>query len=253
MIQTAWLRKLVGMERLEALARALAEENKKPITPHLGNGTLLLAVLISLMPASSAYLTYLSSSLDVTTVAVGIAACLGMVVRTNRGITFLGVTNWSRSFYLTHTAFALGCIPTLLLMLFSPQALYNLGTYSHDQASVQQVAPQSIYFFILKVSLWAGFTEEFIFRGLIVSVARRWKGLDTQLQRDVFAVVLSALIFGAGHLHSWGPLMSLAVAGIGGGLAVAYIAIGERLLPVIIYHCLFDMLSLAFAIVGHKT
>ena len=65
---------------------------------------------------------------------------------------------------------------------------------------------------------------------------------------DVFAVLASGIIFGLAHIPSWGIALSLAITGLGIGFGVAYVANGERLAPLIVYHAVFDICSLTAAI-----
>ena len=83
---------------------------------------------------------------------------------------------------------------------------------------------------------------------MLVTALRRIELFATQHQRDLFAIFFSAALFGVCHFALWGPYMAFAVAGLGFGFGLAYIAIGERLLPVIVYHIIFDFLSLLIAI-----
>ena len=251
MIRNQFLIKFLGIARFQELRCALSSESKVSKTPSLGSAHVFLAVMLALLPAISGSLGSLPSDVDITTVLVGTAAVLAVMFRNRVQIPFLAVDNWKRSMHLVHTAFAIGCIPALLLVLFHPEALYLLSKpVQQDSPGVHTVIPW--WLFVLQVSMWAGFTEELIYRGLLVSVLRRWSALHTQPARDLFAVTLSAFVFGLGHLSSWGPGMSMALVGLGFGLGLAYLAIGERLLPVIIYHILFDALSLSCALFSYR-
>ena len=87
-------------------------------------------------------------------------------------------------------------------------------------------------------------TEEIIYRGLVVSGLRRIGFCKAQLRTDLVACAVSALLFGVAHAGTWGLPAALAIMGLGFGFGVGYIAAGERLIPVIIYHFAFDFLSL---------
>jgi hypothetical protein len=50
----------------------------------------------------------------------------------------------------------------------------------------------------------------------------------------------------------WGLTPSLTLTGLGIGFGLAYIAIGELILPLIVYHIIFDALSLSFAFLAYK-
>ena len=99
-------------------------------------------------------------------------------------------------------------------------------------------------FMALIVAVWAGLTEELIYRGMLISALRRSKFNLSTRRKDSLAIVVSALIFGIGHVPFWGVPMSLAVTGVGVGFGVAYIATGELLVPVILYHIGFDLISI---------
>lgn len=111
-----------------------------------------------------------------------------------------------------------------------------------------ELSKLGIALMVIKVSVWAGLTEEIIFRGMLISILRRWQAFNKQLHRDLFAVIVSAAVFGLSHIFVWGPVMALVLFGLGLGFGVAYIAIGELLLPVVVYHIGFDILSIGASI-----
>jgi membrane protease YdiL (CAAX protease family) len=246
-IKNSILRKFLGLGRVEELRLALTCD-RNPAEPLMGSLPIALAVLISLLPLYGGALTELQQRIDAVTLFVGIAACLALVLRARLKIPFQSVSSWKDSLRLTHTAFALGCIPTVLVLLIHPEALYQIAPHEHAHAA-HPLPPHrwNIGFLLLQVSVWAGLTEEIIYRGLLISVLRRWNIFPSQGARDIFALLVSSLIFGATHFLTWGLVMSYALFGLGLGLGAAYLAIGERLLPVVIYHIIFDSLSLAAA------
>jgi membrane protease YdiL (CAAX protease family) len=134
-----------------------------------------------------------------------------------------------------------------LIVLIFPTTLVEFQQATNQAATA--AAPESQLWgkiqVILIASLWAGVTEEFIYRGMLISFLRRWRLFSQQRINDLFAITLSGLLFGLSHLAMWGPLMSLSLIGIGIGFGLAYIATGETLLALIIYHILFDALSLS--------
>lgn len=101
---------------------------------------------------------------------------------------------------------------------------------------------------VIMISMWVALVEEILFRGVLVSILRRWKLISTQRQRDVFATLLSASIFGFAHYATWGPIAAIALVGLGIGFSIAYIANGEQLLPLILYHFAFDLLSISISV-----
>ena len=250
MIRNEFLVKFLGFSRFQELRRNLISEAENEKKPVLGSAAILLAVMLALLPAISGSLGSLPNDIDITTVLIGTASVLSVVFRNRVQIQFQYVKEWKKSLGLIHTAFALGCVPALIIILFNSQALYLLSQPSHSGANKVSTIPW--WLFVMQVSVWAGLTEELIYRGLLVSVLRRWSALPNQKYRDIFAVSLSALVFGLGHMSSWGPAMSFALVGLGFGLGLGYLAIGERLIPVIVYHILFDALSLTCALFSYR-
>lgn len=239
---------LLGVDRIKELYYAYRSETlNKCAYPQLSSITLFYAVLVAALPAFSFFIKDLSVRIDITTVAVGIAVCLAVLFRLNTRLSIESIPDWRQALRLTHTAFAIGCIPIVAIVIAFPDSIYQVRDYvsAADGKSTGMPPVRSAIWFILSVSVWAGLTEEMIYRGMLVSALRRWHGFSQQWQRDLFAVTISSLMFGLVHLYSWGPLMSLALVGIGAGFSMAYIAIGERLSALIIYHILFDALSLS--------
>ena len=244
------LKKFLAGERFYALFKAYRTASNTKVRPELPFVALLIAVVLALFP-TLAPLAPNALGLDMTTFFVGLAAAFGLIYRNTHALPFPHVTHWRESLSLTHTAVALGCIPVVALLIIHPQALYVLGTGSDSSGNSQLLAGQgSKLFFIAKVATWSGLTEEIIYRGCLISIARRF--FAEYRHRDLLAIVLASLLFGIAHLPSWGIPMSLALMGLGVGFGVAYVAIGEKLMPVVIYHILFDCLSLGFAMVSYK-
>lgn len=250
MIRNRFLTKFIGFDRFNELLQSLNAESASDKTPALGSGAIFLAVIVAMLPSIFGALGSSPGDVDITTVLVGTAAVISVIFRNRVHLRLHLINHWRVSLKLIHTAFALGCVPALMLVLFHPEALYILSEPSHAQAQSGQ--PMHWWYFVLQVSIWAGLTEEIIYRGLLLSVLRRWSAIPTQRLRDIFAIILSATIFGLGHMNSWGPAMSFALVGLGIGLGLGYVAIGERLLPVIVYHIVFDALSLTCAIFSYR-
>lgn len=245
-------RKLLAINRIERLYNTFLEQSRSKPEGSVGTVPVIIAIVIAVLPALAANIELPAKTVDLTTVFVGISTCLAIIYRVKHKIPFHSVKEWTRSFDLTHTAFGLGCIPAVYLAIFHPHALYELGqsTGMSSAGSAQGPSSLEIFMFLLKVSVWAGFTEEFIYRGLLVGVMRRWRLIKNDMLRTLIAIIASALIFSLGHVAHWGILMSVALFGLGLGFGVAYIATGELLLPIIIYHICFDMLSLWVAIIA---
>ena len=189
--------------------------------------------------------------ISLPTLGFGVCASLAIVIRWVLKLPFASVTNWRKTLNLTHTAVALGCIPALVVLALFPELLADRHDFLVEATSSggpkmpgPRISLSEKILTIVSMATWIAVTEEIIFRGLLVSVARRWRAISTQKKRDLFAITLSALLFGLGHWATWGPAAAIALAGLGFGFATAYIVTGEKILPVIIYHTLFDTLSL---------
>jgi len=121
------------------------------------------------------------------------------------------------------------------------------------EENINSTVIRNLSTFIVQVSVWAGLTEEFIYRGLLITALRRSPmfGMN-QINKDKVAILVSAVIFGFSHYMLWGLPASLTLTGLGLGFGIAYIAIGELILPLIVYHIIFDILSLSFAFLAYK-
>ena len=255
MISNSYIRSFLGIKRFEELARTFKKGSSEAPPRRFGTTIIFLAIFIGLLPALAAFLDIAAKSIDIATVFVGVAACLAILFRVYLRIPFHSVSRWRESLSSVHTAVAIGCIPTVIIVVWFPEALFLLVEDEVADSAPGVVVSKSIFTtvsFIFKVSVWAGVTEEFIYRGLLIGVLRRWKGLSSQLQRDIFAIFISSALFAICHMHTWGPEMSVALFGLGIGFGIAYISVGELLLPLIVYHILFDALSLSFAFLSLK-
>lgn len=251
MIRNPLLRRFLGLDRIALLGEAL-KANTSALPGHgIGLAEVTLALAIASLPFLSFFARNTNSKLDITTAFVGIATVLAILFRVTRKIPFYHAKEWRRDISLTHTAFAIGCIPAVLIVLIDPEALSHLNATKSAVQVVPGARPSSfgLALFVLKVAVWAGLTEEIIFRGMLISVLRRWQLLRTQRARDTLAVVVSATMFGLSHLPVWGPSLSLALVGLGVGFGAAYLAIGEAIMPLVLYHIIFDVLSLTAAYV----
>ncbi len=246
------LKKFVGVDRIEELLRRFLAQSETPLKIEISYIGLLAAIGISLLPLASNFLDLYKKDVDIVTVFIGTATVLAILFRVHHRIPFVSVANWRKSLSTTHTAFALGAIPTALVLIFSPESLLPPTALFKSDSQTEIITVQ-LWQLILQVSVWAGLTEEFIYRGLLISAIRRSHifGLS-QLRKDKVAVVLSAIIFGFSHYALWGLPASLTLTGLGIGFGIAYIAIGELILPLIVYHIIFDALSLSFAFLAYK-
>jgi membrane protease YdiL (CAAX protease family) len=251
------LNNFLGTERWQALLQALREQTAVEARPSLGWDALFVALLISLAPIM---VTFWDAdrpagapASPLPTLAFGICTLLAMLTRSRLQLPFVKTRHWRKSLSLTHTAFALGCIPAVFTLIASKTMLaerHDALAKAVDGAS-QQSSPLGIagtVALVLAIAGWVAVTEEFIFRGTLVSVVRRLKVFPRQWQRDTAAALLSALVFGLAHWPTWGALPALALVGLGTGFVVAYIANGEELLPIILYHFAFDALSITVSL-----
>jgi hypothetical protein len=157
-------------------------------------------------------------------------------------------------FKLTHTAVALGCIPAVLVVLFSPSLITDhqeviresLGPLTAAKSQKAGILMKALI--VLCFAAWAAITEEIIYRYCLISIVRRSKIASTQRARDCLAVGLSSLIFAGSHIVFWGLPAAIALFGLGIGFSLAYLANSERIAPVLCYHFLFDVLSLTAAL-----
>lgn len=89
-------------------------------------------------------------------------------------------------------------------------------------------------FHILIVSLLAGLSEEFLFRGAVQGILGRVMG-------GLPALVLASVIFGCFHPLTWGYVLMAAL--IGFYLGLCWILTGNLLVP-IITHAVYDFVAL---------
>ncbi len=250
------LDKLIGKERWQQLATALKRQSSSRQGPELGTSAIIIALVLGITPAllTSVQSIAPASKIDLPTLAFGVCSVLGIVARWRLALPFSRTKNWSESLSLTHTAVAFGCIPAVLVLIFAPdlfaerQDVMTAAVSPRGPASAPRPSALYVFSIVIMISMWVALVEEIVFRGVLVSILRRWKLIKVQRQRDIFAAVLSASIFGLAHYSTWGPIAALALIGLGIGFAIAYIANGEQLLPLILYHFAFDLLSISVSV-----
>lgn len=244
------LSRFLATDRWMALWNAFCGESTENKTPAASLPLVLIALVVAVLAPGFAILdTTVRSQVSLSTLAFGIGAVLALLIRRKMGISPTG--EWRKALSLTHTAFAVGTIPAILVLAVHPEFLSD----RHDTLG-EMMAPGgekrvSVWQLIAMAplaALWVGITEELIFRGLLVSVLRRWRIFSTQQKCDLFAIVISSIIFGAAHTITWGPFAGIALTGLGIGFAIGYIANGERIWPVALYHFAFDTLSMLVAL-----
>ncbi len=252
-IHNSALRKFLAINRFRELFKAFSRYSHQQRFPQVHSVSLFIALFIGCGPL---LLGSLQSPLSpqFLTALVGVSACLSIFFRRYLNLEMNLKGPWIESLRLTHTAFALGCVPAVIILIFHPAALFQVTeTIIPGGAGAKvQIDKFTLICEILIISLWAGVTEELIFRGMLLSAIRRWKHFSSPWTANLVAIFLSSTIFALGHLPVWGPGLSFAVFGIGIGLGVAYIANDERILPLIIYHSLFDFLSIGFSLLTFK-
>ncbi len=250
------VRDFLAIERWRAFSDALRRETSSAVVPPLPSIAVFLAFIVTITPVALTFAAERSRASESVfpTLAFGVCTLLAIVSRRSLGLRLRPTENLRNALSLTHTAVALGCIPAVLAVVFSPKLLsqrHNLLSQQMQVGPHPGAHPASLIFVILLVmaiALWVAVTEEIIFRGLLVSIIRRWHILPTQRSRDILAVLCSAVIFGAAHYSTWGPAAALGLAGLGLGFSLAYIANGEQIVPVVLYHFAFDFLSIMLSL-----
>ena len=246
-------KKFVGFSRWLRLRAALRESSahEKQL---LSSTRVLTALLVAATPLTIVFLDeYYETGSRLTTYSFAICSLLAILLTWASDLNLLEKRPLRQSLSLSHTAVALGCIPAVLVIALSPQL------FVERQEVLQSVVPQmpastlqerytDIVIAILMISAWAAVTEELIFRRLLLTSVRRWRVITDARVRDILGVGLSSLLFGFAHYPTWGLAASLALSGLGVGFSLAYLATRERLLPVVLYHFAFDVLSLSIAL-----
>jgi membrane protease YdiL (CAAX protease family) len=226
----------LGANRIARLKSALKHERKRS----LSNDSFFVITSIILLLSYSAVMLQDSLLSNSSVVLISCICAVGFVAwyrLSDRG-PLLGRMGD------VHTAFALGVIPALIVVLFFREAfLIPLESGRGGEGDV--ASGFELVMMLVGVSIFAGLSEEVVFRGLLLSALRRvWSNNG---QRDWLAIGVSSLLFGAFHAVIWGPAVGAALISVGFGLGAGYLASGERLGTVIIYHSVFDFLSLATA------
>lgn len=234
-------RTFLGVQRIQALNLALRAESQKEFSgsPFLILSHCLLVILyfVIILSQRGEILSTSNSILILALALVGFLMWRNMDERPQ--------ADSLKGFGLVHTAFALGAFPGVVLLFFFREEFSQHWNGNGSGGSSAIALWQQIGLLFL-VSVFAGISEEVIFRGMLVSALRRlW---NNRSWRDPAAILISALLFGISHGLLWGPIVGGALIGIGAGFAMGYVASGERLCTVIAYHILFDFLSLCLAL-----
>ncbi len=243
------LNKFLAIEKWKDLHSKYKHNSKIELNNYLENKTVILCLLISFIPILSS----IYSSSYISTVIFGVICIISILFRNKLNFPKINLYKGiKKDLILTHTAFALGCIPAVIIVLLCPDILSQHSETITETLRPKQLASKVSYLelsgYILFLSIWIAVLEEVVFRGLLLSSLRRSKILAKSKYRDLIAILISSIIFGFAHYHSWGLQAAISTAGLGFGFGLAYICTKEKLLPVIIYHFLFDLLSLSFVL-----
>jgi membrane protease YdiL (CAAX protease family) len=239
-------RKILGLKRLKQFA--VAFKNRPIPAERCAIVQIIGVIVLGIAPFLSALIT---KSGDFTSVIVGIGGLLSLL-HLARAKELLAQPAFRRRFSLIHTGFALGCIPAVIVIILFPHGLYALHATGATKAGVPP-HPAKIVLILLCFAVWSGFTEELLYRGLLLRSLRRWSIIKNTLARDVFALAVSSLIFGACHIPIWGIPLSIGVTGIGFGLGLGFLVSGEAIWPLAVYHSAFNFLSLLAAWLSYRT
>ena len=256
---SGFFHRFLGTARWLKLGEAIRKQTEIEAQPTVGwlaaIGALGVAACPIFVTLADSVRTPGTASSDLPTMAFGICTLLALLLRKRMGFKFVPTRDWRESFSLTHTAIAAGCVPAVLVILLAPSLLadrHDVLTAATATSPGESGHPGLIIWgriaLVVAIALWVAVTEELIFRGLLVSTIRRFRYIRSQRARDVTAGILSAMLFGLAHWPTWGPLPSLALVGLGLGFVVAYIAIGEQLIPIVVYHFIFDLLSISISL-----
>ena len=113
------IREFLAAKRFRALFSAWKQESGKTLKQNVSIIRLLLIIFVAALPTFA--ILFESQKYDVVTILVGIASIVAVVFRLKMGLRVLAVENWKRSIRLTHTAFAIGCIPFAISLALFPE------------------------------------------------------------------------------------------------------------------------------------
>ncbi|MCB0344647.1 MAG: CPBP family intramembrane metalloprotease [Bdellovibrionales bacterium] len=247
------MHKFLGSARWEKLFSALRTESETTCEPPVGTLALVAALAIAVTPVVLTLLQHVSpsTSVDLPTLSFAVCTVMAILMRRWLKLDYRPTVKWKESLSLTHTAFALGCLPAAILIALNPTMFAERHDILTTAVPLEPTTDTNPILFaihaggvVVFLAAWAAVTEEFLFRGLLVSVIRRWSFISSQRTKDAIAALSSATIFGIAHYPTWGLTAALALGCIGSGFVIGYIANGERLTPLIFYHFCFDTLSI---------
>lgn len=255
-IMTPALAKFLGVPRWQALFHAWKLAGVAPFAP--GRAALLLALsaTFALIPVFALVAAHFSDAIPANLPTLLFGACtLAALLLRRHVVPSPLLTRFSLpELSLTHTAVAFGCIPAVALIILDPSLLANRQDVLTETivrsgpGSKDTVHPLLMVGSALFIAAWVSVTEEVLFRGVLLSALRRVPLFSSRIVRDAGAIVLTALVFGFAHVLEWGWVAGVALFGLGCGFGIAYVVTNEKLAPVIGYHFLFDLLSIALVL-----
>lgn len=250
------LHKFLATDRWLLLIKELRDSSYKPTNESVSVFSLVAAISILCITPVLIFTekTVFGTNGYISTLAMILCAIAAVALRLGVNISIPKPAPLLKSLKLTHTAIALGCIPAVIVILLSPDIIGE-----HQSTIKEAMTPKAkgtvsfltiLKFFgtVTALSAWAAVSEELIYRYSLISIARRIPFFSSQIKRDIFAVTLSAITFGIAHSITWGIPAALALTGLGLGFSLAYLATKEAIAPVIIYHFLFDFISISIAL-----
>jgi membrane protease YdiL (CAAX protease family) len=225
------LEKFLGTERWRDLLSELTRRADEKISLDRSLGDVFIAFLLC---GCGPILTALerqwgADSSLLSTFGFGVSAVLAVIFQKRIHRSQIPPERAS-ALSLTHTAFALGCIPALLVVALSPTLLTQREQILSSTASGSGTGSAfELIGMLIASTFWVAVTEEYLFRGLLLSTLRRWRGFSSSREALWLSIVMSSILFGLAHYPVWGLPSSLALTGIGLGFAVGYSANGERI------------------------
>lgn len=127
MISNPLLRRFLGINQIEELYQAWVAESGRELNNYYSSLYVWAALGIAFIPALSYHLQKYVTKIDLPTFAIGITACLAVLLRLRAKGEIRSVPHWKKSLKLTHTAFAIGCVPFAVILIYYPEALFQFS------------------------------------------------------------------------------------------------------------------------------
>jgi len=241
----------LGTARIRRLFDELSAQPE--IDRNFGAPKIAAAVLVGLLPLLMLLADALHATplVDPATALVAASSLIAVLLRLRWELPRPSIKALRQQLSHTHVAFALGCLPAVLFIYFSPELLTEKQeTISRGLSSAPEMQLWVSFFLAFAIAGFAAVCEEFTYRGLVLSSLRRARLFKSQKAADTFAVLVSSLIFAVAHFPAWGATASIALFFISLGLSVGYVVAKENVVPLILYHWLFNFLSISVLIVS---